>query len=166
MRTIKKYSNRRLYDTVRSRYVNLEELAAIIRAGDEVQIVDAKTGDDLTRGVLLQVVMEARGGAALFPTGFLHRIIRHSGDSPMHRAALQQIAAGMEMIDAQIGRLERQFSWMRPSGPDAPEAPPAEPPPAEAAPEAPSSAPEPAAGGDEMDALRARLEALEERLKG
>ena len=54
---IKKYGNRRLYDSARSRYINLEELAAIIRAGEAVQVVDAKTNEDLTHEVLMQVVL-------------------------------------------------------------------------------------------------------------
>ncbi len=56
---LKKYGkNRRLYDTSAKRYVNLEELAAMIRNGTEVQVVDAKTGEDLTRGCLMQIVMD------------------------------------------------------------------------------------------------------------
>ena len=62
---IKKYGNRRLYDSARSRYINLEELAAIIRAGEAVQVVDAKTNEDLTHEVLMQVVLEVLKGDAL-----------------------------------------------------------------------------------------------------
>jgi len=55
---IKKYGNRRLYDTTNSRYVNLDEIAALIREGREVQVVDAKTGRDLTRVTLTQIITE------------------------------------------------------------------------------------------------------------
>jgi len=73
---IKKYGNRRLYDSARSRYINLEELAAIIRAGEAVQVVDAKTNEDLTHEVLMQVVLEVLKGDALLPTTLLRRLIR------------------------------------------------------------------------------------------
>jgi len=55
---IKKYGNRRLYDTAGSRYVNLDDLAALVRAGKEVRVVDAKTGRDLTRVILTQIITE------------------------------------------------------------------------------------------------------------
>jgi polyhydroxyalkanoate synthesis repressor PhaR len=55
---IKKYGNRRLYDTSASRYINLEEIAAMVRNGTDVQVVDAKTGEDLTRATLMQVIAE------------------------------------------------------------------------------------------------------------
>ena len=55
---IKKYGNRRLYDTAGSRYVNLDDLAAHVRAGREVRVVDAKTGQDLTRVTLTQIITE------------------------------------------------------------------------------------------------------------
>jgi polyhydroxyalkanoate synthesis repressor PhaR len=55
---IKKYGNRRLYDTSASRYVNLEDIGAMVRNGTDVQVVDAKTGEDLTRATLMQVIAE------------------------------------------------------------------------------------------------------------
>ena len=108
MRIVKKYSNRRLYDTEASAYVNLDELSALVRGGEEVKVVDAKTGDDLTRAVLLQVLLEQEGGAALFPTGLLHRMIRFGGTAPFHKALLGQLGTGMELLDAQLSQLERQ----------------------------------------------------------
>lgn len=57
-RVIRKYGNRRLYDTVGKCYVNLDEIAQMIREGNEVQIVDAKTGEDLTRAILTQIIVE------------------------------------------------------------------------------------------------------------
>jgi polyhydroxyalkanoate synthesis repressor PhaR len=70
---IKKYGNRRLYDTAGSRYVNLDDLAAHIRAGREVQVVDAKTGQDLTRVVLTQIITE---DAKDKPTGLPLELLR------------------------------------------------------------------------------------------
>ena len=68
---IKKYGNRRLYDTASSRYVNLDDLAAHIRAGRDVQVVDAKTGQDLTRVILTQIITE---DAKDKPTGSTPRV--------------------------------------------------------------------------------------------
>jgi len=162
MRVIKKYSNRRLYDTSSSAYVNLDNLADIIRGGELVQIVDAKSGADLTRPILMQVILEAQGALELMPVGLLHRMIRLGNASPMHAVFRKQLAAGLEMLDAQVTRMEQQFQILRPDAPPQPRAtaPAPEPPPEE-----PPPAPEPAAPpAGEMDALRARLAALEARL--
>jgi polyhydroxyalkanoate synthesis repressor PhaR len=168
MRVIKKYSNRRLYDTTDSRYVNLDELAALIRKGEVISVQDASSGEDLTRPVLLQVIMEAQGGADVLPVGLLHRMIRFGGEGAQSRWWLAQIGAGMALLDQQLMAFERQSGWVRPDMPPPEAAPPrpAAPPPAEQ----PRAAAEPAApasaGGDEeMDGLRARLAALEERLR-
>jgi len=58
MTVIRKYGNRRLYDTNAKRYVNLDEIAQMVRNGDEVQVVDAKSGEDLTRSILTQIIVE------------------------------------------------------------------------------------------------------------
>lgn len=79
--TIKKYANRRLYDTESSRYITLGELARLIRDGQRVEIIDAKTGEDVTAFILSQVIMEeARNKNALLPPPLLHLIIRY-GDN-------------------------------------------------------------------------------------
>ena len=73
---IKKYANRRLYDTSAGRYVNLEDLAALIRKGEEIQVVDAKTGEDLTRVVLTQIIVEdAKGQPTGLPLELLRQLI-------------------------------------------------------------------------------------------
>jgi polyhydroxyalkanoate synthesis repressor PhaR len=73
---VKKYGNRRLYDTSASCYVNLEDLAEMIRAGADVQVVDAKTGQDLTRVTLTQIIMEdARDKPAGLPLELLRQLI-------------------------------------------------------------------------------------------
>jgi polyhydroxyalkanoate synthesis repressor PhaR len=76
---IKKYPNRRLYDTRRARYVTLEELAALIRGGERVEVLDARTEEDLTRSVLLQVILEENARAELLPVELLHALIRVQG---------------------------------------------------------------------------------------
>jgi polyhydroxyalkanoate synthesis repressor PhaR len=70
---IKKYGNRRLYDTAGSRYVNLDDIAALIRKGKPVQVVDAKTGEDLTRVTLTQIITE---DAKEKPTGLPLELLR------------------------------------------------------------------------------------------
>jgi polyhydroxyalkanoate synthesis repressor PhaR len=73
---IKKYGNRRLYDTAGSRYVNLDDLAALIREGKDVQVVDAKTGHDLTRVTLTQIITEdAKGKPTGLPLELLRQLI-------------------------------------------------------------------------------------------
>lgn len=80
MRIIKKYSNRRLYDTKSSGYITLDELQEIIRDGEDVQVIDAKSGDDLTQATLAQIVVES-GAARLLPTPLLTQMIRMSDDA-------------------------------------------------------------------------------------
>lgn len=73
---IKKYGNRRLYDTSRSRYVNLEEIARLIRKGRGVRVVDAKTGEDLTRATLMQIIVEDnKAGSAGLPLELMRQLI-------------------------------------------------------------------------------------------
>jgi len=78
---IKKYGNRRLYDTSDSRYVTLEELAAKIRSGADLRIVDAQTGEDLTQATLTQLVLETGNAAKFLPVQLLTQMIRLSDDS-------------------------------------------------------------------------------------
>jgi polyhydroxyalkanoate synthesis repressor PhaR len=78
---IKKYGNRRLYDTGESRYVTLEELAAKIRGGADLRIVDAQTGEDLTQTTLTQIVLETGNAAKFLPVQLLTQMIRLSDDS-------------------------------------------------------------------------------------
>jgi polyhydroxyalkanoate synthesis repressor PhaR len=78
---VKKYSNRRLYDTEGSRYITLEELAEKIRLGAEVKVQDAKTGEDLTQVTLTQIILESRGAARLLPVPLLLQLIRMGDDA-------------------------------------------------------------------------------------
>ena len=73
---IRKYANRRLYDTSARRYINLDEVADLIRQGRDVQVVDAKTGEDLTRVILTQIIMEdARDQPTGLPLELLRQLI-------------------------------------------------------------------------------------------
>jgi polyhydroxyalkanoate synthesis repressor PhaR len=78
---IKKYGNRRLYDTAFSRYITLEELAAKVRAGADVRVVDAETDEDLTQATLTQIVLEAGNAAKVLPIQLLTQLIRLSDDA-------------------------------------------------------------------------------------
>jgi len=78
---IKKYGNRRLYDTDDSRYVTLDELAAKIRAGAELRVVDAQSGEDLTQATLTQIVLETGHAARFLPVQLLTQMIRLSDDA-------------------------------------------------------------------------------------
>ncbi len=73
---VKKYGNRRLYDTEESRYITLDELTTKIQKGAEPRVIDAKTGDDLTQTTLTQIVMESRGAAKFLPIPLLTQLIR------------------------------------------------------------------------------------------
>jgi polyhydroxyalkanoate synthesis repressor PhaR len=81
--TIKKYANRRLYNTETSTYITLEDLADIVKRGDDFIVYDAKTGEDITRSVLTQIIFEqeGKGGQSLLPIAFLRQLIRFYGDS-------------------------------------------------------------------------------------
>ncbi len=79
---VKKYANRRLYNTESSSYITLDNLAELIRGGRDFVVYDAKTGEDITRGVLPQIIVEEESkGRAMLPTGFLRQLIGLYGDS-------------------------------------------------------------------------------------
>lgn len=215
---IRKYENRRLYDTGASKYVNLEEIAEMVRRGEEVTVEDSKTGRDLTQEVLLQVVLTSPAGAALVPVGLLRRIIRAAANPVLSRGIDPALAQGLDLFHRQLEALERGMpafpGWpardVNPAGPwpatswpaTPPQGPNASPPPPSTSPQG-AKAPQPAAGGapdgadyhhvrpgadlheppppppppydpgpgpgdaadPELDALRARLDALEKRLR-
>jgi polyhydroxyalkanoate synthesis repressor PhaR len=82
--TIKKYANRRLYNTGTSTYVTLEDLATMVKNGEDFAVFDAKTGEDITRSVLTQIIFEQEnkeGAQNLLPIAFLRQLIRFYGDS-------------------------------------------------------------------------------------
>lgn len=154
--TVKKYGNRRLYDTGDSRYVTLEELAEKVRKGADVQVVDAKSGLDLTQATLTQIIIESRGAAKMLPVPFLVQLIRMREDALAEFMGRWMSWALAVYTQARQGA--RSFAQYNPlamapfaatnalarllNGPagwsDA-EAGPQQPPPPEAAPDAPAS---------------------------
>jgi polyhydroxyalkanoate synthesis repressor PhaR len=81
--TIKKYANRRLYNTASSAYVTLADLAKMVKQGEDFVVFDAKTNEDITRSVLTQIIFEQEGveGQSMLPIAFLRQVIRFYGDS-------------------------------------------------------------------------------------
>ena len=84
---IKKYENRRLYDTTNSRYVNLEEVAQILQQGNDVQVIDAASGEDITRLILTQIIVEdAKTADSNFPLDLLRQMVVASGRASQESA--------------------------------------------------------------------------------
>ena len=104
---VKKYANRRLYDTGTSAYITLDDLAAMVRAGREFVVYDARTGDDITRSVLTQIIMEEETrGRSILPTSFLRHLIGFYGD-PLQGIVPQFLERMMEQFASQtIARTE------------------------------------------------------------
>jgi polyhydroxyalkanoate synthesis repressor PhaR len=96
MLVIKKYPNRRLYDTADSRYITLEDLANLVKAGSDVLVQDATTGADLTQATLTQIILESRGGARLLPVPLLLRLIR-LGDEALAEFLGRYVSWALEM---------------------------------------------------------------------
>lgn len=93
---IKKYANRRLYNTDSSSYITLEHLAAMTREGRDFKVIDAKSGDDITHNVLTQIIMEEEShGQTMLPVSFLRQLIAMYGDS-MQAMVPQYLEASME----------------------------------------------------------------------
>jgi polyhydroxyalkanoate synthesis repressor PhaR len=108
---IKKYANRRLYHTGTSTYVTLEDLARMVKSGEEFVVTDAKTGEDITRAVLGQIIFEQEGrGQHLMPIAFLRQLIRFYGDSmqallPSYlESSLQSFTRNQDQLRDQMAR--------------------------------------------------------------
>jgi polyhydroxyalkanoate synthesis repressor PhaR len=155
---IKRYSNRKLYDTQESRYVTLDEIEEMIRAGREISVVDATSGDDLTSVTLTQIILEnERNHRANLPAAFLHQLIKHG--EAWQDFVQKSMRASLEGVTSSQRDLERVFrDWATRAG----------------WPTMTASAPEPRRDGAEPDAerlreevtaLRDRLRSLEERLQ-
>jgi polyhydroxyalkanoate synthesis repressor PhaR len=94
--TIKKYANRRLYDTESSAYITLDKLAIMIREGRDFEVVDAKTGEDITHQVLTQIIVDEESrGSTMLPVNFLRQLIGLYGGS-MQSAVPQYLEAAMD----------------------------------------------------------------------
>ena len=112
---IKKYANRRLYDTVHSRYVNLKQIFEMIREGHTVEVVDASSGEDLSKVILTQIILEEeKGQRNLLPVDFLHRIIQE-GESAYEKFLERGLAAGLAAYRAAQEQMESALrGWMTP----------------------------------------------------
>ena len=103
--TIKKYANRRLYNTATSKYVTLDDLAVMVKAGDDFLVVDAKSGDDITRPVLTQIIFEEEAkGENLLPVSFLRQLIQFYGDS-LQSVVPNYLEASMDAFSKNQGRM-------------------------------------------------------------
>jgi len=106
---IKKYENRRLYDMTNSRYVNLDDVAEMLRSGAEVQVVDSKTNDDITRTVLTQIIVEQSKGQELgLPLELLRQLVLAS-DSARHQFLEWYLKNAMEAYQKVSDSLQARF---------------------------------------------------------
>jgi len=181
--TIKKYANRRLYNTGTSTYVTLEDLAAMVKAGEDFVVYDAKTGEDITRSVLAQIIFEQENkeGQNLLPINFLRQLIRFYGDSmqmlvPRYlEVSLESLTREQEKFRQQMAQafggtpfgaleeqvrrnmemFERAFAMFAPFARREGQA---------TEPEKPSSGAGAAGGGAEIDDLKRQMEEMQKRL--
>lgn len=180
---VKKYANRRLYNTESSSYITLDTLADMVRVGRDFVVYDARSGDDITRSVLTQIIVEEEGkGRAMLPTGFLRQLIGFYGDSmqsvvPRYleqamtsfarqqeqvRVAVQQtigpfLPFGMEEVSRQnLAMMERAMSLFAPAHRDTGAT---EPPQTE-----PGDTPHGGSEQSELAALRAEVDLLRRQL--
>ena len=109
--TIKKYANRRLYNTGTSTYVTLEDLAAMVKTGEDFVVFDAKTGEDITRSVLAQIIFEQENkeGQSLLPITFLRQLIRFYGDS-MQMLVPRYLEQSIDTFTREQGKFREQMA--------------------------------------------------------
>jgi polyhydroxyalkanoate synthesis repressor PhaR len=163
---VKKYGNRRLYDTERSRYITLEDLTESIRAGADVRVVDAKTGADLTQATLTQIIIEGRGADRILPAPLLHQLIR-LGDDALADFLGRYVQAALELY-LQARKTSQSFMPFNPlvaltqfaqGGPFGGWGAPPQP-----VPHAPAQAPAPPPASD-VESLRRELDELKGMLR-
>ena len=160
---IKRYSNRKLYDTQESRYVTLEELEELIRAGKEISVVDLSTGEDLTSVTLAQIILgNERSHRAGLPTAFLHQLIKH-GEAwqDFVQKSLKSSLEGIMTSQREADRVMREWAvragWLPAPGGEGKNEGKTE---KKAEPQQ-----DPEVLRQEVSALREQLKALEERLE-
>ncbi|HYO74783.1 MAG TPA: polyhydroxyalkanoate synthesis regulator DNA-binding domain-containing protein [Archangium sp.] len=127
-KVIKRYTNRKLYDTVESRYVTLDEIAAMIKDGVEVQIVDNRTKEDLTSVTLAQIIFEEEKKRNRMPLTVLREIIRHPGESLtgfIQKEVTPRVASIREEAESRLDKLLRRED-KREDGTEADAPPPVE----------------------------------------
>ena len=115
---IKKYANRRLYNTGTSTYVTLEDLAGMVKAGEDFIVHDAKTGEDITRQVLAQIIFEQENkeGQSLLPITFLRQLIRFYGDS-MQMLVPRYLEVSIESLTREQEKFREQMAQAFGGGP-------------------------------------------------
>ncbi len=116
--TIKKYANRRLYNTGTSTYVTLEDLAAMVKSGEDFVVYDAKTGEDITRSVLAQIIFEQENkeGQSLLPITFLRQLIRFYGDS-MQMLVPRYLEVSIDSLTREQEKFREQMAQAFGAGP-------------------------------------------------
>src|SRR5467141_194657 len=109
--TIKKYANRRLYNTGTSTYVTLEDLATLVKAGEDFVVFDAKSNEDITRSVLAQIIFEQENkeGQNLLPINFLRQLIRFYGDS-MQMLVPRYLEVSIEQLTREQEKFRQQMA--------------------------------------------------------
>lgn len=110
--TIKKYANRRLYNTGTSTYVTLEDLATMVKSGGDFVVYDARTNEDITRSVLIQIIFEQEnkeGGQNLLPINFLRQLIRFYGDS-MQMLVPRYLEASIDSLTREQEKFREQLT--------------------------------------------------------
>jgi polyhydroxyalkanoate synthesis repressor PhaR len=108
---IKKYANRRLYNTGTSTYVTLEDLATMVKSGEDFAVEDAKSGEDITRSVLAQIIFEQENkeGQNLLPINFLRQLIRFYGDS-MQMLVPRYLEVSIDSLTRDQGKFREQMA--------------------------------------------------------
>jgi polyhydroxyalkanoate synthesis repressor PhaR len=106
-RRIKRYNNRKLYDTESSEYVSLSDIAELVRAGETVEVIDNASGDDLTAQTLTQIILEeGKNGHQVIPSDLLHQLLRRSEE--MVDTGIDQIRSTVDdLVQSSLGRLQR-----------------------------------------------------------
>ncbi len=113
---IRKYSNRRLYNTQESCYITLQDLAQMIQDGLDVQVLDAKTGEDITRAIMLQIICENKAQQEALPISFLRQVIQ-AGDKAVRSSIRSYLSMGWQAqreVQRQIGHWARAAMMMNP----------------------------------------------------
>jgi polyhydroxyalkanoate synthesis repressor PhaR len=168
---LKKYGNRRIYDTTSSRYVTLGEVEAMVQQGKDIVVTDARTGEDITKEILVQLLLERDGARAALPTGLLKQAVRLA-NSPLKEGLVKSMQEGLDtfmqsqraIVDAQrafTSQMEKLNPWLQPGttpvglwNPFSPPPVPGTPPPVAGTPPPPVASAPPAS---DVDTLRAEL---------
>lgn len=187
---IKKYANRRLYNTASSTYVTLDDLAQMVKDGTDFSVYDAKTGEEITRSVLTQIIFEEENkGTNLLPINFLRQLIRFYGDS-MQAFVPSYLELSLDSLTREQEKLRQQFlesfgaeplkamedqakrnmtmfqEAVRMFNPFMPLTPGGSPRPAGEAQNGTNKPAEPAASQDELKALKDQLQSMQRQLDG